>query len=400
MKKILIVASILFGGLRSFSQDDACKLILQNGLYKYYLHQSTGNFMQDIKTYFASDQFRSDYKNNKWGGTIGVVVDAIPISLGANADDAQLNTFQQKVRASTSFSTSSSFYDIASIAIPDVELAKVYKDCVTESSRTGFKVYPIVSGNNVTFMIRYKKDNSADPLPRVTFFQIKNGRNIQNQPAIGQVIRDNMAVTCVRNPGDDLTMILETDRKTATLVVPGEPVGFNKDFPVGTVIASYLNYDQFNGVTKNNEKSPTGAWSSQFSKYAPCDGRLVPNSAFVRAANVLNVPDLRGIFIRGLNQFDVNETTTVAADRMNPENKKVGDLQLDELGSHTHGLTNRGFRNDNLSGGRRGFGGAEFTQFDAGQGLKDINSLVTVNPTTGAETRPKNMSLYYYIRIN
>jgi hypothetical protein len=77
----------------------------------------------------------------------------------------------------------------------------------------------------------------------------------------------------------------------------------------------------------------------------------------------------------------------------------VGSKQKSMVGPHSHPLTNLGFRNDNLSNGRSDFGGAEFTQFDAHQSLKNINTLLKVENSDGVETRPVNAYVYFIIKL-
>lgn len=52
----------------------------------------------------------------------------------------------------------------------------------------------------------------------------------------------------------------------------------SKELPIGTIVSSTLNFEQFSFATKNNEKSPGSLWISGKSKWAPCERRPISNS--------------------------------------------------------------------------------------------------------------------------
>jgi hypothetical protein len=64
-----------------------------------------------------------------------------------------------------------------------------------------------------------------------------------------------------------------------------------KALPIGTIIASMLQFEKFQNVAGNTWKPADGRKVSTTSKYATLTGNTT-------------LPDLRGMFLRGLNQFD------------------------------------------------------------------------------------------------
>jgi hypothetical protein len=180
---------------------------------------------------------------------------------------------------------------------------------------------------------------------------------------------------------------------------------------LGTIIASVLNFDQL-CLAMAESKGVNNATSS----YAPCDGRLITGSALEKLTQVgpnqpeprnhiLNVPDLRGKFLRGLNQmyspgepmpfdFLLNGDPDGAA-------RKVGDYQRDLLLAHNHPAS--GHINGSVSGsnGTHDVDSGN-DKFNSDPAFGDHNVIVTVgnNATGGQETRPKNIAVYYYIKIN
>lgn len=161
--------------------------------------------------------------------------------------------------------------------------------------------------------------------------------------------------------------------------------------PVGTVISSMLPFDKFCEITETGDLTNPKNWNEQKSKWAPCDGRPVPNSKFQTLATNATAPDLRGLFVRGLNSFDRNYTVDPKdKSQLNPLNPQTpGVYELDAFKEHDHGLN------------------SSVLNVGVGGGLQIVNATPkrTYTPRTDFtgdkfETRPKNVSLYYYIRIN
>ncbi len=186
-----------------------------------------------------------------------------------------------------------------------------------------------------------------------------------------------------------------------------------RDVPVGTVIASALDWAAFQSVAQNNVRNPGGlSWSPRYSKWAPADGRAIPESSLARLSTRPNAPDLRGVFVRGLNRFDPEESQAVPADRSDPEPREVGSFEGEGFKAHSHAGTTGADNPDHTHtfvGYRFGAdGGGQPTQ-TLGIPWNGFSGTTTgastrhqhpIAPDGGLETRPKNVALYYYIRIN
>ncbi|OCX50873.1 hypothetical protein BEL04_19300 [Mucilaginibacter sp. PPCGB 2223] len=167
---------------------------------------------------------------------------------------------------------------------------------------------------------------------------------------------------------------------------------------LGTIISSVLNYDQLCKVMQENP-----AIDNQNSSYVPCDGRNIEHSKLSELTGTLTVPDLRGRFLRGLNTiYSPGQPALVitSADEDDPNsNRKAGDYQADMLKLHPH--TASGHINGSVCGSNGTHdvdGGDEKWNCDPNFG--DHNVVVSVQPFGGSETRPKNVSVYFYIKIN
>jgi hypothetical protein len=159
--------------------------------------------------------------------------------------------------------------------------------------------------------------------------------------------------------------------------------------PVGSIVASILSVtDFFHQVT------PGETWQQ-------ADGAAVASSTALgkiilgggtdygelRTANNTEAlsPNLNGVFLRGRDYGQPGNLR-------NPEGSlKPGHLQMDDVGPHTHN-TQVGYQNVYSPGA-----GAPVWQGTAGAESSNPN-VVAGNPR--AETRPKNVTVNFFIRVN
>jgi hypothetical protein len=113
--------------------------------------------------------------------------------------------------------------------------------------------------------------------------------------------------------------------------------------------------------------------------WVPADGRAVMGSRY-EALIGYSVPDLRGMFLRGLNR---SERSRVRNDGFEDpwDDREAGSRQGDEWQSHVwylkHVTGNAG---------------------DDPRGKTAIGDVYTKD--SDAETRPKNVAVFYYVKIN
>ncbi|HEV7402630.1 MAG TPA: hypothetical protein VGO11_06890 [Chthoniobacteraceae bacterium] len=372
-----------------------CSAILQDGLYDYLNIQKSANFEGDIRTYFQSQTFKNDLKNNKWGGTLNVIIEEVPVGLSANASDNEINTFQQRIAASNSVQISQSSFDQIVSKIPNIDLAREYTKCIIATRGFGFVIEDeSITENSVVLKVAYLKRISEDPMPTVKKASVRGGRDVEGLPAEGSQIEDEFVISFSRTPFTDAYVIINTDREAFTYPIPKDFGAADTGVPVGTIIASSLTFAQFRSATKDDKIAGT-QWLSYKSKWAPCDGRPVPESAYGRFSQRNVVPDLRGVFLRGLNQFDPNTLIAQKPGQLDPDQRLVESFQDDAFESHTHTAALR----------------QTAVPFGAGPYMNPVEpqrpipgnaekTPVTIDAVGGPESRPKNIAIYYYIRIN
>jgi hypothetical protein len=170
--------------------------------------------------------------------------------------------------------------------------------------------------------------------------------------------------------------------------------------PIGTIVASMLEFEKFQNVAGNAWKPADGRKISSKSKYAI----LIGNKT---------LPDLRGMFLRGLNQFD--PATGVRLDKYkDPDGsrRKAGTPQEDatslpknkknpfkgnalSAGEHSHI-----YFKARREGGRSGDLGRAASEASTTGSAGDHTHTVLITAGGDSETRPVNTAVFYYIKID
>ena len=163
-----------------------------------------------------------------------------------------------------------------------------------------------------------------------------------------------------------------------------------ENLPVGTIVSSVLRYETFlsiNGLDYSKDM--------KIVKWVPCDGRYVNGAVY--GTKKSNVPDLRGLFLRNTNNYEVvyEGVNKVKKAQRNPDSTDVGKIQYDAIKGHRHSLS------ESINNYGR-HGGSEQNQPNAGvmHRGKGTDAKTDVNEDWEEETRPKNMTVYFYIKIN
>nr|VFJ59315.1 MAG: hypothetical protein BECKDK2373B_GA0170837_10825 [Candidatus Kentron sp. DK] len=162
--------------------------------------------------------------------------------------------------------------------------------------------------------------------------------------------------------------------------------------PVGTIVSSILPWEKYAETTGD-----TAPYHPLQNYWAPCDGRSIAGSRLQESTGKTEAPDMRGVFLRGMNDFAADGLGTALDKPRDPEpgREAGGEVQGDNVGKHEHKF--RG-------GGARGTGNAEkgndihyvwYGEHDPGQSKE----RGTEKGPTG-ETRPKNVAVHYYVKIN
>lgn len=158
-----------------------------------------------------------------------------------------------------------------------------------------------------------------------------------------------------------------------------------RSVPVGTLIASML-------VPAEFAAEAGGDW-------VPADGRdTLPNWRYTKITRRSTVPDLRGVFMRGLNVFD-DRRPPRAIQHLDPSpnanDRQPGTFSGDSVGPHDHVLllAATDVINNQMTSVSRRLPSNIVDQFAQAPPLATALS-------TGMETAPKNVAVYWYIRVD
>lgn len=119
------------------------------------------------------------------------------------------------------------------------------------------------------------------------------------------------------------------------------------------------------------------------------DGRNINNTDLFRLTRLNNIPDGRGVFIRNMN------AGRSVAEGDPAGNRAMGSYQADEIKTHTHQYSDAHYAEVNC--GNQGLFG------NKGESDNDNGRCVTTQTTVasgGPESRPRNIALYAYIKVN
>ena len=180
--------------------------------------------------------------------------------------------------------------------------------------------------------------------------------------------------------------IVELDRALAKVA---DKLGEFEHMPVGTIVLSSLDERQMLAEEGMN------SFDVRTSKWCLADGRSVVGSNYKRTTNKDNAPDLRGVFVRGINSGKSGDYSDPEGDR------SPGSLQRDSFQGHFHSLPENVASTSHSPGTSHPHGLANGGHT---HGVSTVtgprNDGLSGEPRVANETRPKNAAVFFYIRIN
>lgn len=156
--------------------------------------------------------------------------------------------------------------------------------------------------------------------------------------------------------------------------------------PVGMIVQSMLNETQFQALNGSN--------------WILADGRSVAGSTYATVTQSANIPDLRGMTLRGKNNGRSDGNQDPGGERA------LGNFQNDQMQGHNHAVSGGAYQvyNDYT------VAGGAFARVTWAQAYVNLLNPLTANtPTTdgingsvrvGAETRMRNVAVNVFIKIN
>jgi hypothetical protein len=156
----------------------------------------------------------------------------------------------------------------------------------------------------------------------------------------------------------------------------------SSEMPVGAVVSSLLPPHKF--LSEINK----GKWIA-------ADGQEIPrHSSYFKMSGRQRSPDLRGMFLRGLNTFESGQPPRQDG-LEDPDGgiRTAGDFQIDEIKAHKHTIGINGTDTTTMVPGTQRLAHFRNDAYGAGESKQ-------TNLYGAKETRPKNIAVYFYLKIN
>lgn len=403
MKKVITSILVAFVTNLGIAQTDECRCneLFDKDLKSQFTSFSSQNSKEILYKYFSSDQStRQAMKDDSsLEASVGLVIKAIPINIGfGSSSSSSSSKFYSMYRESieNKYISDEILQSLYSTAIPDKAFTS-YEKCLDLCKNIyysgGITLRNVSTQDDLIVLeLKFKSTPSGGKISirDATYSNgtVAGGKKFEKGIEIldGQVLyehiklnsEDNITVTIAFNEGvNPASLSLQAKSK----------IRKSSDAPLGTMIASLLNYNDFlklNGLV----------YESDINKviWVPCDGRDIGTAINTYGAYAGGkAPDLRGLFLRSVNDMGLYNATVPPPiiSNLNPENKLSGQIQMDEIKSHSHKQTYTGGNHDRGRWTTSGVHG----KLDEHVGNTDTST------TGGQETRPKNISVYYYIKI-
>ena len=390
----LLVFAVFFQTSFSQTTDCSCNELFDKDLRTKYASYNAQNSKLIILKYFKSNQVeRQEMKNDaSIEGSVSTIIKQLPIDFGfsgstSRSSNKYFNLYKEVIE--NNYVSDENLQSLSISIIPDSAFDS-YNKCLIlcGATKNGITLRNVSTQQNLVVLeLRFNS------IPAGGKIKIKDAiyssgtiigdKKFEKETEIidGQTLYEHIKL----RPDEDFTVSVSfiPGVAPASLSISKSKIKKSTDTPIGTIVSSMLNYQQFlevNGLKFEGDINKT-IW-------VPCDGRDIgSNDGTYGAYSGGKAPDLRGLFLRAVNDMGAYTATvpTPISANLNPENKKAGQVQQDANKSHTHGITT--------------YAGKE-----ARSGGSIVNVWLNDRPTRtqpdgAAESRPKNVSVYYYIKI-
>ncbi len=412
MKSVIFFLILLIGSpaLAQTSNCD-CSGALSKHLKDSVITTQYNDLKQFLYEYIASDAtIQTSKKQNRastWNASAAMVIDGLPVKGQADGSQSTSKEGQAYSRLVQSFEKNESFSDVqfnyaVAERLSDNQLTAYLaclRRCENEISNIGLK-YNVEGDVSDIFSIRIGFRSFP---PRATI-RLQGDAILNNLVPYGpNIFRDQFEITDGESwmqfykridPALPASFSLNIpNAQSRPIILPAIRRIIADQIPVGSIVASVLEWTSF---ARLNNQAPTISDADSLNTiWVPADGRSVANSRYGKFGHN-NVPDLRGVFLRGVNDFRGLPVVLPVSSSQGQTGSdgslvdRVGNhFEPDETGKHDHqqNTTVADGGNGTASIGARSRTGSE-------------PDYVRTAFSTGSESRPKNISVYYYIKIN
>lgn len=255
------------------------------------------------------------------------------------------------------------------------------------ASRTTIEVYDKASGRIQELLIKAADANAKADTARQ---KIKDSE-LEVTSLKSKIISAQSEIDVIVKKTKDSAVLASSNKSLQTIA---SQIGASEEFikqvqtsnaiPIGVLVSSLLGPTNFLA-------------GSNVSNWIPADGRSIPRtSKYYKLSGKDKSPDMRGMFIRGLNEFEGGQSPRQdGLEDPDGANRIAGDFQRDAISAHNHSMGVNGADTTTMVPGGATQRLAHFKSDQYGSG-----SPKRTNQSGGKETRPKNVAVYYYLKVN
>jgi len=396
---VLAFVSVLLLAKQLAAQQEVCANLFAQGYYDEHQTFSDQRSFKYVQSTICSDttltKEQSDDRSLGSGGSYYAVITGF-----LNVGDKQKSFEQQRqifCSMNLDTATASAGY-IATSRVVSQAATSVMKSCFDSH---GFHAAIVPSKNPAAFAIKvaYHGDGNTDILiDNISGNPTKISCNVPTN----KIVHSGTNVSCSKDADQTVQVTMNTDKGSLPAIDVLGTKDINNDIQsqlktltdrvaavgqsscLGCIEQSLLSELQFQNVNGSN--------------WVLCDGRPIVNSKLAQLLGIASAPDLRGALLRGKNfrKFPYVEEAA------------VGGYEGDLVGQHGHVQRFYNPGSGKAGGAILWDGGKEFNDADNVFVRDVINPGPTVhNGNNGVsaadpnqETRPKNVTVNYFCKIN
>ncbi|MGF7075095.1 hypothetical protein [Mucilaginibacter sp. 3215] len=389
----------------------ACTEALKNGTYDEFKRETNYSLDESVNTLFSYDyEFWSHYSSSSsHNQSLDAAYSVYSLSFGNSGTEAQKKEEFNRQKSTYIYSRSLSQNAIENVSQRLINKTpyETFLACVRATCGTGLFFEQQSTGDNIIVTARWViTGGNPNQVSALRSMSIANASNVDFNFKTGVQIKPLNSISGLFkriDPSQDVIISFDFENfpSQQILIKRGKNQNFNT--PVGTIIISQLDYSTFCALSD----IPSIGNNADL-VWVPADGRNVSGSAYGK--RIATVPDLRGVFLRGLNVFDPVNNPNPDPRQLDPETRTAGQLQTQAVQAHDHPITDPGHAHTYRKGGQtidtwgsRPPATGQLNCDHCGDFLsteKAPTGITKTDLSTGPETRPINKAVYYYIKIN
>jgi hypothetical protein len=409
LRKLSLLILIMMYAFNAYSQKCDCAEILRHGTSNSYESAKGQSLDESVRImYSRSYDFWEKYSESKSkSSSLDAAYESFSaiFSSSSAAATAKENFEKSKTEYALTSILSQSAYEKISQKLIDKAPYEAYVKCIEACINQGVFISYVATGSNFIVTATFRPTSGKlDQQAKLTSFSASNSSQVNKNFKKGMVLTPFGSISSLfkrTDPKQESIVKLDFDNFTTDALVIKPMRTGSSTAPVGSIICSVLDYAAFCSLND----IPRAISASEL-LWVPADGRDVTGSKY--AEKMLKVPDLRGVFLRGMNIFDPdNNPVNFDSRPLDPTKRDAGSLQLQSIQKHKHEIDEGDGHSHAIGLMRPGSGGIGATGQDHPDPKLDHGTMpaktgikIKENESQSNETRPVNVAVYYYIKIN